>query len=67
MEIEILCQRGQPTPAIGLPKGLRKANRPFDPASAPDAEPAPADAEALADFNRELQAAINAEFGSQPF
>jgi hypothetical protein len=40
---------------------------PFDIDSAPDAEPSPAEAETLAEFNRELQRAINAEFGSQPF
>jgi hypothetical protein len=35
--------------------------------AAPRAEPSPADMEALEQFNRELERAINAEFGSQPF
>jgi hypothetical protein len=39
----------------------------FDPDSAPDAEPSPADLEALEQFNRELQAAIDAVDWAQPF
>jgi hypothetical protein len=39
----------------------------FDPDQAGDHEPQPAADEALAEFNRELQAAINEEFSSQPF
>jgi hypothetical protein len=44
---------------------------PCDIDGAADAEPAPAPSEAdlaaLAEFNRERERAINAEFGSQPF
>jgi hypothetical protein len=51
---------------FGFSIGLRKAGEHFDVDSAPDAEPQPATAEALAEFNRELQRAITEEFDT-PF